>query len=240
MARLTFSSLAVLALAASPFTIHAQSNSPTKEPPPKTWVDKDTGHRVWRVSEEPNSGAFYFNVNAYTADHKQMVYNSPEGIRVLDLATMKTSMLIPNPPPPPTPISPAFPPMARFGPGAHAIVVGHTTNSIFFTRVDAATHKNAIYKANTNTGEVRKLVDLPGRLSVASINADETLGAGTYNEADVPGGDPNAPNAFVSTAPLIPPANAPPPPHSSTLHDPSRPERSGVEGSAVSTVCTGS
>ena len=45
--------------------------------PPKTWVDKDTGHRVWRVSDEPNSGAFYFNVNAYTPDNKQMVYNSP-------------------------------------------------------------------------------------------------------------------------------------------------------------------
>jgi hypothetical protein len=61
MARLTFSSLAALALAALPFTAHAQSSSPTKQLPPKTWVDKDTGHRVWRISDEPNSGAFYFN-----------------------------------------------------------------------------------------------------------------------------------------------------------------------------------
>jgi oligogalacturonide lyase len=30
------------------------------------------------------------------------------------------------------------------------------------------------------------------------VNADETLGAGTYNEADCPGGDPNAPNAFLA------------------------------------------
>ncbi len=92
----------------------AQSNSPTKELPPKTWVDKDTGHRVWRISDEPNSGAFYFNVNAYTPDHKQMVYNSPEGIRVLDLATLKTSMLVPNPPPP---ANADASPMARFGRG---------------------------------------------------------------------------------------------------------------------------
>jgi len=28
--------------------------------PPKTWVDKDTSHRVWRLSDEPNSGGFYF------------------------------------------------------------------------------------------------------------------------------------------------------------------------------------
>ena len=112
MARLTFSSLAALALIASPFSMQAQSNSPTKQLPPKTWVDKDTGHRVWRVSDEPNSGAFYFNVNAYTPDHKQMVYNSPEGIRVLDLATMKTSMLVPNPPPP---ANADASPIARFG-----------------------------------------------------------------------------------------------------------------------------
>src|SRR5580658_8419460 len=69
--------------------------------PPKTWIDKDTGHRVWRISDEPNSGAYYFNVNAYTPDWKQMVYNSPDGIRVLDLDTMKTKMLVPNVPPAP-------------------------------------------------------------------------------------------------------------------------------------------
>ncbi len=44
--------------------------SETGAVPPKSWVDKDTGHRVWRISDEPNSGAFYFNVNAYTPDGK--------------------------------------------------------------------------------------------------------------------------------------------------------------------------
>jgi len=167
--------------------------------PPKTWVDKDTGHRVWRVSDEPNSGAFYFNVNAYTPDGKQMVYNSPEGIRVLDLAAMTTKMLVPNL---------AQPAEAAAGNGrgrgfggfARAIVVGHKTNSIFFTRMDPAAHANAVYKADTNTGEIRKLVDLPPGVSISSVNADETLGAGTYNEANCPGGDPNAPNAFVAAS----------------------------------------
>jgi oligogalacturonide lyase len=197
LAALTFCSQ--LALSQQPI-----KPSETGAVPPKTWVDKDTGHRVWRVSDEPNSGAFYFNVNAYTPDHKQMVYNSPSGIMVLDLATMKSTLLVANPPLPAD-----APPAARFGRGARAIVVGHKTNSVFFTRTDPATHTSAIYKANTNTGEVRKLIDLPGRLSIASVNADETLGAGTYNEADVPGGDPNAPNAFVANAPPPPPpANA--------------------------------
>src|ERR1035437_3350701 len=81
--------------------------SETGAMPPKTWVDKDTGHRVWRVSDEPNSGAFYFNVNEFTPDHKQMIYNSPDGIRVLDLATLTTKVLVPNPPPPPAPAAAA-------------------------------------------------------------------------------------------------------------------------------------
>ncbi|GAC1415117.1 MAG: hypothetical protein NVSMB62_02110 [Acidobacteriaceae bacterium] len=165
--------------------------SVTGEMPPKTWVDKDTGHRVWRVSDEPNSGAFYFNVNAFTPDDRQMVYNSPSGIMVLDLATMTSKMLVPNPPRPADAAR-----GAGFGFGARTIVVGHKTNSIFFTKMDPATRISSVYKANTDTGEVRKLVDLPPHVSIASVNADETLGAGTYNEADCPGGDPNAPNAF--------------------------------------------
>jgi len=58
-------------LALVPFAalwLHAQGFQRDNKPsetgamPPKTWVDKDTGHRVIRVSDEPNSGAFYFNV----------------------------------------------------------------------------------------------------------------------------------------------------------------------------------
>jgi oligogalacturonide lyase len=189
------------------FALHGQAPqrdikpSETGAMPPKTWVDKDTGHRVWRVSDEPNSGAFYFNVNAFTPENKQMVYNSPDGIRVLDLATMTTRMLVPNTPPPAAPAGTDAAAAGRggrgFGGGARAIVVGHKTDSIFFTRMDPVTRSNAVYKADTNTGEIRKLIDLPPRVSISSVNADETLGAGTYNEADCPGGDPNAPNAFL-------------------------------------------
>ena len=164
--------------------------SVTGEMPPKTWVDKDTGHRVWRVSDVPNSGAFYFNVNAFTPDGRQMVYNSPAGIMVLELSTMKSKLLVPNPE------RAAGAPGRGFAASPHTIVVGHKTNSIFFTRFDPATRINAVYKADTNTGDIRKLIDLPPHVSIASVNADETLGAGTYNESDCPGGDPNALDAF--------------------------------------------
>jgi oligogalacturonide lyase len=60
-----------------------------------------------------------------------------------------------------------------------AIVVGAKTNSVFFTRFDAATKRSSVYKADIDTGEVKKLVVLPARASIASINADETLAVGT-------------------------------------------------------------
>jgi oligogalacturonide lyase len=52
--------------------------------------------------------------------------------------------------------------------------------------MDQATNLSTIYKANVDTGEVTKLATLPPRASVATINADETLGVGTYDENETP------------------------------------------------------
>jgi oligogalacturonide lyase len=166
--------------------------------PPRSWVDKDTGHRVWRLSDEANSGGFYFNINAYTPDDKQMIYTAPDGIHVLELATMKTKLLVPNPP------------GVATGPGTvHAMVAGHKTNSVFFTEVDPATKLNGLYRADTNTGAVRKLIDMPSLpntsgMSVVSVNADETLAAGTYIEGDATGKEygSNVPAPAAQTAPI--------------------------------------
>src|ERR1700678_4311779 len=169
---------------------------------PKTWVDKDTGHRVWRLSDEPNSGGFYFNVNAYTADRKQRISPAPDGIHVLDLDTRKTRLLVPNPPAATS--ADATDPSAVRGAGAsrnpHALVAGNKTNSVFFTQLDPTTHAAAVYKADTNTGAIRKLTDLPSRISIVSVNADETLAAGTYIEGDATGKE------YGSNAPAAPTA----------------------------------
>jgi oligogalacturonide lyase len=151
--------------------------------PPKTWVDKDTGHRVWRLSDEPNSGGFYFNVNAYTPDGKQMIYTAPDGIHVLDMATRATKLLVANPP------RLAGAHDMRGGPAGfvHAVVVGHKTNSVFYTKTDPATGVSSVYKADTNTGVIRKLVELPAKRGIVSVNADETLAAGTYIVGDAAG-----------------------------------------------------
>lgn len=151
--------------------------------PPRSWIDKDTGHRVHRLSSEPGSSGFYFNVNAYTPDGKLMVYTAPDGIHVLELATKNTRLVVPNPP---SAATSDTSPAARMRSGLHTIVVGHKTNSVFFTRLDPVAKANRIYKADLYTGAVTQLAAVPPHASVASINADETLGVGTYdeNEAD--------------------------------------------------------
>jgi oligogalacturonide lyase len=138
--------------------------APAVKNPPKSWVDKDTGHRVFRLTDEPNSGAPYFNDNAYTPDGKEMVYTSPKGIHGLTLATRASKLLVPRP--------------ARF------IVVGSRTATVYFARTDEGSKASSVYAANVETGEIKKLVTLPERASVSSVNADETLAAGTYIEGD--------------------------------------------------------
>jgi oligogalacturonide lyase len=138
--------------------------------PPATWVDKDTGHRVWRLTPEPNSSALYFNYNAFTPDGKSMVYNAPDGIHALDLASRKTRLLVPS---------------ASYG-RARTISVGQKTNSVFFTKFDPDTKATSVYSASFDNGQVKKLVDLPAGMNVDSINADETLAAGTFQDKSGP------------------------------------------------------
>jgi oligogalacturonide lyase len=196
--RLFVSGLA-LASVLSPF-VRAQE-------PPTTWVDRDTGHRVWRLTSEPGSSAFYFNVNDYTPDGKELIYTAPDGIHVLTLATKKTRLLVPNPP---AQGDAGSDPMARFRRNVHAVVVGHKTPSVFYTQVESGSKPGAaivsIYKADINTGQVQKLTTLPPGAGIATVNADETLAAGTMNDgpaveapygANLPGARQAAPDPLA-------------------------------------------
>ncbi|MDE1163122.1 MAG: oligogalacturonate lyase family protein [Acidobacteriaceae bacterium] len=130
--------------------------------PPKTWIDKDTGHRVTRLTDEPGSASFYFNVNAFTPDGHEMVYTTPNGVNVLDLRTLKTRVVLKE--------------------RVHTLEVGHKTPRIFYVKEP----EHAVYSTNVDTGETRKLGVIPPRGSLVTINADETLAAGTFDEQDRP------------------------------------------------------
>src|SRR5215469_14126589 len=84
---------------------------------PLSWVDPDTGHRVFRLTREPGSDSFYFNINCFTPDGTRMVYSTPGGISVLNLKTLQSTQVVAGP--------------------ARAIIVGHKFPNLYYTRVTA-------------------------------------------------------------------------------------------------------
>ncbi len=131
-----------------------------QEAPPKTWVDPDTGHRIIRLTDEPDSASLYFNQNGYTADGREMVYTTPEGISVLDLKTLAARRVVKGP--------------------VRIIVAGRKTQNVYYTRGDA------VFSTDVDSGATREIAKLPPYSSVASVNADETMLAGTYTEGPLP------------------------------------------------------
>jgi oligogalacturonide lyase len=152
-------------------------HAPAAGGPPASWVDPDTGHRVIRLTREPGSDSFYFNYNGFTPDGKKMAYTTTNGISVLNLETLVATQLVAG--------------------KARPIVVGHKTANLYYTRPTDTQFFSTLWCVNLDTGENRKLADLPRRAGVSTINADETLGAGTFIE-----GDANAGGAYDGTAPL--------------------------------------
>ena len=122
--------------------------------PPRTWIDPDTGHRIVRLTEEPGSASLYFNQNGYTADGKEMVYTTPEGISALNLATHAAHSVVKG--------------------RVRIIVTGRKTQNIYYIR------DNTVCSTDVDSGVTREIARLPPRGTVATVNADETLLAGTY------------------------------------------------------------
>jgi oligogalacturonide lyase len=162
---------------------HMPTTAELKDPP-KSWIDKDTGHRIIRLTDEPGSASFYFNVNAYTPDGNEMIYTTHEGISVLDLKTYKTRSVVQG--------------------RVRAIVVGHKTPSVFYIKPE----ENALYVTNVDTGATKMVGKVPLHGNIATVNADETLAAGTYDEVVAPDKQYNpARTGGEQVSPLEQPAN---------------------------------
>ncbi len=126
--------------------------------PPKTWIDPATGHRVFRLTDEPGSASLYFNQNGYSADGKKLIYTTPQGISTFDLATHATRSVVEG--------------------RVRVIVTGRKSQSVYYTR------NGTVYATDVDTLATREIAKLPARngVSVPTVNADETLLAGTYIE----------------------------------------------------------
>lgn len=130
-----------------------------EDTPPKTWVDPDTGHRVYRLTDEPNSASLYFNQNGYSADEKKLIYTSPGGISTFDLQTRQTRKVVEG--------------------RVRVIVTGRKTPNVYYIKGTFGGNDNAVWATDVDTLVSKEIAKIPPHSSISSVNADETLLAGT-------------------------------------------------------------
>ena len=145
---------------------------------PREWIDPDTGHRVVRLSDEPGSASLYFHQNAYTPDGQKLLITTPTGLATINLKTRAVEKIVEG--------------------RVNVIIVGRKTGQVYYTRT--VTNNNirttTVYATDLNTKATREIVKLPPATSVSTVNADETLLAGTVDEklaAAIKEGRPPAP-----------------------------------------------
>ena len=145
---------------------------------PREWIDADTGHRVIRLSDEPGSASLYFHQNPYTPDGQKLLITTPTGLSTINLKTRAIEKVVDG----------------RVG----VIIVGRKTGQVYYTRT--VTNNNVrtttVYATDLNTKATREIAKLPPAASVSTVNADETLLAGTLDEklaAAIKEGRPPAP-----------------------------------------------
>ena len=89
--RRTFRLLAIIGSFALPPAMPSQTAVDAGSGPVNnnSWLDRITGHRITKVSEERSATAMYFTQNIVTPDGADMIYASSVGIHVVHLADMQ-------------------------------------------------------------------------------------------------------------------------------------------------------
>jgi oligogalacturonide lyase len=129
--------------------------------PPTEWTDPDTGHRVIRLSREPDSASLYFHQNTYTPEGDKLIFDTPSGIASVNLPTLGSKP----------------PKIEIVVPDARAIATARKTREVYFSQ------GGALYAANLDTHATREITKARGR----TINADETFVVSTITATDPTG-----------------------------------------------------
>src|SRR3981081_2252326 len=124
--------------------------------PPREWIAPDTGHRVIRLSDEPGSASLYFHQNAYTPDGERLIITTPTGLSTINLKTRAIDKVVQG--------------------RVNVIITGRKTGQIYYVK------NRTVYATDLNTKATREIAKLPPGASVSTVNADETLLAGTIDE----------------------------------------------------------
>src|SRR5687767_7479841 len=156
--------------------------------PPTDWIEPETGHRVVRLSREPNSQSPYFHDYPYSADGKKLVFTTPRGIFAVNLHAREIEPIVEG--------------------RVRMLVTGRKTGDVYFVRRnrDRDTDRGAdaqrrddgspgdgrrqrrpgfdfgrggdVYAANLDTHEERRVAELPTEFGGGNVavNADEKIG----------------------------------------------------------------
>jgi oligogalacturonide lyase len=132
--------------------------------PPTDWIDPDTGHRIVRLSVEPGSASLYFNQNAYTAQGDKLIITTPEGISTIDLKTHAIDPVVKG--------------------KVRVIVAGRKSRQVYYIQ------DGSVYAAQLDTHQSRLIGKVPPDGSLSTLNADETLLAGSTVQGGQAAGSP--------------------------------------------------
>lgn len=137
-------------------TVFAQSEIP------KEWIDKDTGHRIIRLSDDSGGSSFYFHQNGYTESGDKIVFSTKGGLSTYNFKTKQIEQIVEG--------------------RAGNVIVGRKTRKVFYTRGDE------VFETNIDTKETRLIVktDKIRGGSGFAVNADETLLGGSAVTGEVP------------------------------------------------------
>jgi oligogalacturonide lyase len=139
----------------------------------RDWIDPDTGHRIVQLDAAGGS-TLYFHDNAFSPEGDRLMFNTPDGMAVVDVAKIGAPDLKPE--------------IVAQGRGGY---FARRTREIYFT------NSGAISAVNVDTKRVRQLTHGRGL-----INADETLSVAKNANAKDPEGKYPAPPVRVAVPQL--------------------------------------
>ncbi|ARK13599.2 oligogalacturonate lyase family protein [Fibrella sp. ES10-3-2-2] len=138
----------------------------SQKPMPTEWIDKDTGHKVVRLSRQEGANeSFYFHNNPFVKQRtnegdKMVFYNTtPKGrqLNALNLKTLQTE--------------PLSSPVGR----ASGELVAPKGREVFYQRQDS------VFATHIDTKKTRLIFVFPAdfKATISTLNADETMLAGS-------------------------------------------------------------
>lgn len=136
----------------------------SQKPMPESWIDKDTHHKIVRLSNKPGSNAsFYFHNNPFVGN-KMVFYSTDQNgkqLYTVDLATRKIEQ-----------ITHQASPMS-------GEIVGVKGKNVFYQI------KDSVFRTNIESKKTELVFVFPGdfKATVTTLNADETL-LGGYRSTD--------------------------------------------------------